>query len=62
MVYEARKQAMTWMETDYSNYALSMEEKKMAAGAFGRARTADVVERVQNRRVTKLYWGLYLTH
>ena len=62
MVYEARKQAMTWMETDYSNIRTFDGIKKMAAGAFGRARTADVVERVQNRRVTKLHWGLYLTH
>ena len=40
MAYEARKQAMVWMENglqiSLKRYALSMEDK-MAAGAFGRA-------------------------
>ena len=43
MVYEARKQSMAWMETDYSwslvkTYRLSMEDKMAAAEAFGRAK------------------------
>ena len=33
MVYEARKQSMACMETDYSKRVLSLEDK-MAAGAF----------------------------
>ena len=38
MVYEARKQSIAWMETDYSeDYPLLMEDK-MAAEAFGCAR------------------------
>ena len=38
MVYEARKQSMTWMETDYSKYTHFQWKISMAAGAFGRAK------------------------
>lgn len=36
MVYETRKQSMVGVETDYSKYTHSMEDK-MAAEAFGGA-------------------------
>ena len=35
MVYDARKQSMAWMETDFSKHTHLKD--KMAAGAFGRA-------------------------
>ena len=41
MVFEKRKQSMAWLENglqmSIKRYALSFDEDKMAAGAFGRA-------------------------